>query len=209
MAIASFQHPDGVRESTRITEKISAAGTTLNVRNTEGLVDDDYIILGTIGNEKTEIVRIDATVSSNTQLTITATKFAHDVDDLVSYIPYNQIQFFSATTKSGTKTQQGSNTDLEVDDFVTEANLSSVSSGYVFARYYNSTSLAESDYSPAVPVTGFTEDSLRHIIDMARLRTQEKTEDLVSDDDLLKKTLNSDFGNFKRLRGIIRECERG
>jgi hypothetical protein len=184
MALVSFRHPDGIQETTRITERIASAGTTLTVKNTEGLSALDYIVLGQIGSEKTEIVKI-TTVDSNTQLTIGATKFAHSVDDVVSYTPYNQIRFASATTIAGTKTQQGAATDLEVDDLVTEVNLTSVTSGYVFARYYNSTTGDYSGYSPAVPVAGFSEDSLRHIIDMARLRTQEKTEKLLTDDDLL------------------------
>lgn len=183
--IVSFRHPDGCKESTRISSSIDAAGTTLTVLNTEGLVADDYIILGTVGSECTEIVKI-TSVDSDTQLTIGATNFAHDIDDLVSFVPYNQIAFYSATTETGTKTKQGSNVDLDVDDLVTEVNLASVSSGYVFARYYNSTSAAWSGYSSSVPVSGFAENSLRYIIDMARLRTQELKEDLVSDDDLLK-----------------------
>ena len=187
MALISFRHPDGIQEKTRITERIASAGTTLKVKNTEGFSAYDYIILGTVANEKTEIVQI-TTVDTNTQFTIGATKFAHSVDDIVSYTPYNQIKFWSATTPTGTKSPQGSAENLEVDDFVTEVNLPGVTTGYIFARYYNSylgISTGYSGYSPAVPVSGFAEDSLRHIIDMARLRTQEKTEKLVSDDNLL------------------------
>ena len=185
MAIVSWKHPDGLREATRLTASVVATGTTLNVRNTDSLNADDYIIIGDVGNERSEIVKI-TTVDSDTQLTTAAVKFAHDKNDLVVYIPYNKLQNYSASTKAGTKTSQGSLVDIQVDDLVTEVNLSSVSSGYVFARYYNSTSLAESGYSPAVPVSGFTENSLRYILDMARKRTQETTEDLLSNDDLLK-----------------------
>jgi len=184
MSIVSFRHPDGIRESTRLTASVAAAATTLSVRNSDGLSASDYIILGSIGSDRTEIVKI-TTVDSAIQLTIAATSFTHDRNDLISYTPYNQIRFYSATTESGTKTTQGSAVDLEVEDLVTEANLSAVTSGYVFARYYNETTSGFSSYSPAVPVAGFAEDSLRHIIDMVRLRTQEKTEDLISDNDYL------------------------
>jgi len=185
MAIVSFRHPDSIKEYTRITERIAAGGTTLKVKNTEGFSANDHIILGTIGNEKTEIKKI-SSVDSDTQFTIAATDFAHNIDDPVSFTPYDQIEFYSASTKTGTKTTQGSKVNLEVDDLVTEANLSAVSTGYVFARFYNSHSGSFSNYSPAVDVSGFAEDSLRNIIDMARLRTQERTEKLVTDDDLLK-----------------------
>ena len=198
MSIVSFRHPDGIKEFTRITERINAAGTTLKVKNTEGYAANDYIIVGPIGSEKTEIVKI-TTVDSVTQFTIGATSFAHNIDDPVSFTPYNQIAFYSATTKTGTKTQQGGAVGIEVDDLVTEVNLTSISSGYVFARFYNANDTTYSNYSPAVDVSGFAEDSLRHIIDQARLRTQEKTEKFVTDDDLLNMTKEcSDIIETKR-----------
>lgn len=189
--IVSFRHPDSISEYTRITERIASGGTTLKVKNTEGFSANDFIILGTIGNEKTEIKKI-SSVDSDTQFTIAATNFAHNIDDPVSYTPYDQIEYYSssssvdANSDDSSLSTQGSKQDLEVDDLVNEANLSAVSSGYVYARYYNSDSSSFSSYSPAVAVTGFTEDSLRHIIDMARKRTKEQTEKLITDDDLLK-----------------------
>jgi len=185
--IASYRHPDSIKETTRITERIAAAGITLKVRNTQGIVANDYIVLGKIGNEQTEIVKV-ATVDSNTQFTIGATKFSHDIDSIVSFIQFNKIQFASATTKTGIKTYYPSSTtgyDIEVDDYVTEQNLTSVTSGYVFARYWNEHGNEYSGWSDAMAVAGFDEDSMRHIIDMARLRTDEETEDLVTDDKLI------------------------
>lgn len=184
--IVSFQHPSSISEITYLTAAVTAADTTIYVRDTEGLSQNDYIILGATGNEGTEIVQINATVSSKTSLTITAASYNHSIDDLVSYIPYNKIQHYSSTTKSGSKITQGSAVDIDVNDLVTETLLASVTSGYVYARFYNSTSGAYSSYSPAIPVSGFTENSLRYIIDSARLRTQELTDKLVSDDDLLE-----------------------
>ncbi len=187
MAIVSFRHPESIEEKTRLTSSLVAAATTISVRSTEGFSANDYIILGEIGNDRTEIVKI-TTVDSATQLTTAAISYTHDRNDLVSYTPYNQIRFYSgalSTTATTDRTAQGDATDIEVDDLVTEANLSAVTSGYVWARFYNEQTGSFSDWSSSLPIAGFSENSLRHIIDMARLRTQEKTEDLVSDDDLL------------------------
>jgi len=187
MAIVSFRHPESIEEKTRLTSSLVAAATTISVRSTEGFSTNDYIILGEIGNDRTEVVKI-TTVDSATQLTTAAISYTHDRNDLVSYTPYNQIRFYSgtlSTTATTDRTVQGDATDIEVDDLVTEANLSAVTSGYVWARFYNEQTGSFSDWSSSLPVAGFAENSLRHIIDMARLRTQEKTEDLVSDDDLL------------------------
>ncbi len=186
MAIVSFRHPKGISEKTYLASSVAAGDTSITVKDYEGLSNNDFIILGSIGNETTEIVRINAAVSSTT-LTITATKYAHNIDDLVSYTPYDQIEFYSASTLTGTKTTQGAKKDLEVDDFVNEVNLASVttSTDYLFSRFYNSNSASFSAYSPGFQVSGFTENSLRYIIDQARLRTQELTENLLEDSDLL------------------------
>ena len=186
MAIIAFAGPDGISETTRITANIASAGTTLSVRNTEGFSADDFIILGAVGNEQTELVQI-TTVDSDTQLTISATNFAHNIDDIVSFSPYDEIQFSSASSITGAKTIQGANLDIEWDEnsATTEVNLVSVTSGYAFARFVNSETGQQSAWSSAVPVAGFEEDSLRKIIDLARLRTQEATENLISDNDLL------------------------
>lgn len=185
--IISFRHPESIRKTTRLTSSVSAAATTINVRSTDSLSANDYIILGDIGNEKTEIVKI-STVDSATQLTIAATSYIHDRNDLVSYTPYDQIRFYSGSaedTAAASRTAQGDAIDLEVEDLVTEANISGISSGYMWSRYYNSTTGSYSSWSSSVPVSGFLESSLRFIIDRVRTRTQEKTEDLLSDDDYM------------------------
>jgi len=184
MAIVAFSHPDGISETTYTTATIDAVGITLTVRNTAGLAANDFIVIGKPGFEQTEAVQI-TTVDSDTQLTIGATNFAHPIDTLVFFTPFNQIRAASATTVAGSKTQQGAAVDIEWDDLLTEFNLTSLTSGFAFARFFNSQTSAFSAYSPAIPVSGFAEDSLRNIIDLTRLRTQEETEDLVSDKDLL------------------------
>lgn len=183
MAIVSVRFPD-TGEHTYTTAVVSANGTTLTVRNTQNFNANDYIVIGEVGNENSELRQI-TTVDSDTQLTISALDFAHDIDTKVAVINYNQLQWASASTLTGSKTTQGSNITLSPDDSYVETNLSSVTSGYVFARFYNVQTATWSAYSPGIPVAGFGENSLRYIIDQSRLRTQELTENLITDNDLL------------------------
>ena len=131
MSIVAFGHPSGISENSFTTVPIAVGGTTLTVRNTSGLIANDFIVIGKPGFEQTEALKI-TTTDSDTQFTIPATKFAHPIDTLVSFTPFNQIRFASATTKTGAKTQQGAAVDIEWDEagVITEVNLTSVTSGF-------------------------------------------------------------------------------
>ena len=167
---------------------------------------NDFLVIGTIGNEKTELVTI-SSVDSSIQITIGATNFAHNIDDIVSVTPYNQVEWYSSPTKTGTKTTQGAKITIGWDDPVVETNLANVTSGFIFARYYDSVDAVFSAYSPAIDVTGFAENSLRYIIDQARLRTQEETENLVSDEDLLNiaKECSDEIETIRKKWGFVQD----
>ena len=88
------------QQSSKINTAASAAATTLVVENTEGFSDDDYLLINP-GNEQSEIVRINDTVSSDTSLTVTALKFAHAVGEKVFRMPFNQMKFYECSTEDG------------------------------------------------------------------------------------------------------------
>src|SRR3990167_1455536 len=90
-------------EITLLTAAVAAAGTTLTVQNNEGFSNSDYVVLEKMGSELAEIVKIDTTsgISGNTTIVTGATKFAHVVDTPITYIKYNQVRFYRATSKTG------------------------------------------------------------------------------------------------------------
>lgn len=135
---------DIVTEKTAVATAISAAGTSLSIKNGNGFSADDYIIIGREGDETTEIAQIDS-ISGQT-ITLTAgTTFAHSVDEPVSKILYNQIKLYSATSKTGTYSVVGSGVDIEVDSPLgtTLSDSSGSSSKWYKATFYNSTTTVE------------------------------------------------------------------
>ena len=94
--IVSWRLPDGIKTKTYITEKIAAAGTILKIRNSQGFEADDYIVIGKVGSEQSEIVKI-TSVDSDIQLTIGAVNFNHSIDDLVSFIQFNKNRGYVCT----------------------------------------------------------------------------------------------------------------
>jgi len=146
-------------EETEITTAIAISGTTLVVDNTQGFSGDDYIIIGTLGKETAEIVKI-TSVDSNTSLTIGAVKFAHAVDDPVRRTPFNQINFYSCATETGTYALDGSAENMQVDndDLMTGHATTTSNARTLFwkATYYNSTSGNETSQSDAEAIYGAT-----------------------------------------------------
>ena len=85
-------------ESSFLTAAIQPAVTTIAVRNNQGFVNTKKIMIGFPGYERTEIVTISGAVTAGQNLTITATKFAHDADDPVYALKWDQIKVYRSTT---------------------------------------------------------------------------------------------------------------
>ncbi len=181
-------HPSFLEaEKTTLTDPVSASATTLKVKNTQGFSNNDYLICGEIGTEKAEIVKINAAVSSNIQLTITATKFSHNEGDPVTYARYNQVRFYRATSKTGTYTLQTTK-NLEVDN----ANLVTVwddttgaSTHWYKISYYNDVSTLESSLSDPIPGTGIATDTVRYVTDEILKEALDEEEKVTSREEIL------------------------
>src|SRR3990167_3895196 len=63
---------------------------------------NDYILLGPLGTEATEIIQISGI--SSTTLTVGATVYDHPQDTTVVKIDYNKINFFHSSTTTGVLT---------------------------------------------------------------------------------------------------------
>ena len=83
MAIIRIDHPsiEG-NEKTYLSTAAVAAASTLTVQNIEGFSVNNYLVLGKLGEEKTEIVQIHTTTApSGTTITLAAAiSFAHAIN---------------------------------------------------------------------------------------------------------------------------------
>lgn len=173
---------------TILTASLAATGTTLTVASNDGLANNDYLILGRIGEEKTEVVKIGAAVSAGTSLTIGACVYSHDIDTPVTKIDYNQVRFYRGTT-----TVAADSTALAAAQAIDPTEIYSYyedtnTTGYGFIRFYNSTSANFSVYSDAVSYankTGYTDRMLRSIRNQIRRKikqTDEANSDYTNDE---------------------------
>ena len=174
---------------TTLSTSLAAGVTTLTVVTNSGLADNDYLLIGTIGEQKTEIVQISAAITPGTSITSSATVFAHDIDTPVTKVPYNQVRFARGTTAvAGDSTALAAAQDINPSDIYTYYEDTTNTTGYGFVRAYNEETTKYSNYSDAIDYsekTGYTPRMLRRIRDKVRRlikQTDEGNSDYINDE---------------------------
>lgn len=172
------------------TATIAAAGTTLTVKNNNGFAQYDYVLIGKLGEEKTEIKLISAAVvpaTTGTSLTIAAVIFAHDEDTPVTKVDYDQVRFYHGSTNVfASSTALAAAFALDPSEIFTYYEDTAYTTGYGFVRYYDSRAPgAYSTASDAIPYTGYTAKMKRSIRNKVRRlinETDEMNSPLSNDD---------------------------
>lgn len=166
-------------EFTNLSVAVAAAGTSLTVLDNGTLAENDYLIIGTPGQERTEIVRITAAVTLGTALTTTAVVFPHPVDTPITLVRYNQVALFGSNEPSDlAPTAIGTVVTLDVESGCNEI-VATTTYNYYYARYTNAQTAANSLYSFGVKTEGLAVNSKRKIKDAAMgIANEQKTAEL-------------------------------
>jgi len=144
-------------EKTFLSADEAVDETVLSVDNSQGFVKNDYIVVGEIGNEQAELRQIESIGSDNDAITISvALDFAHNEDETITKLRFNQRKFYRSTTKTGTfshLSSEGSPVNIEVNNPTgTEFEDSTgTSTSWYKSTYYNSTTSIETSISDAIP----------------------------------------------------------
>lgn len=145
-----------------LTGDTASTSTSLSVDNNIGFVANDYILIGNLGSNVSEIRKI-STVSGNNTIALVgdAIVFDHYRGTVIYKIEYNQIEFSRSTTETGTKTvlNGGNKVNIKVRDITTEL-LDTNTTGFGFYRFFNSTTGLFSEYSFAVDYSGNAQNSV-------------------------------------------------
>ena len=143
-------------EETSFSADEAVGQTEISCKNAKNISANDFIILGIIGSETAEIIRVSEVASNLTSITlITATKFEHLKDSPIKVIRYNQRKFYRSTTETGTYSHlsdEGSPIDIQVDkpEGTEFEDSSGLSTSWYKATYYNSNSGLESTLADAI-----------------------------------------------------------
>lgn len=181
MPIVSIKNPDILdEEKTYLTSEITS-GTTINVADYSGFSDNDYLVLGTYGKEKSEIVQInDSSIDSSIQLE-NAVNYSHPANTKVTVIPWNEFSLESASSETGTFAVHGTGV-LQVDGEFTYYTSSSATTTWYKVRYYNRNDNSYSDYSDAIQAVGLKANSRGRLKEMAKSLFGDKNNKWVEED---------------------------
>lgn len=154
---------------TYLSGDIAVGVTTVPVLSTMGFTITgtvDYAaLIGAYGEEKSEIVTIDANGAgtNTTGFTTTATKYAHEGSTPLTFIPFNQIKIYGMTTSGGTKTLIAT-IDIDCSQQATEYIYEGDTYLYFVTTYSNSIETKESGYSDEYSASSFGHNSVNRII---------------------------------------------
>lgn len=172
-----IQPPDlAENEKTFISTDASASASSFTVEDGLKFSAGEYVVVGNVGAEKAEIVRIHASSApSATAITLNATtNFAHNRGEKIQFIPYNQV-VIQRSTDSGSTYSDLATIDLRVDTTeIYYQHAAGTSTNYYRAKFKNSTTSDESQVSDGIIATGFVANSAGAIIRQALISSGEK-----------------------------------
>lgn len=134
-------HPDISRYTrTFLADSIAAAGTSMTVADNDNFVDNDYFIIGEVGDEKTEEDDVNGAVTRGTALTVTNTlKFGHELDAPVTRIFERQIKVYGSATAVNSGGTLIATIDITWAKPFTEYTNTGTQYSYYYATFYDGT----------------------------------------------------------------------
>jgi len=171
---------------TYLSSPASATDTTLTVQNIDDFSVNDWVIIGKIGDEETELKQLhSATAPTGTTVTLSsALTRSHPTDTTIQRVPFNQVEFNRATTSGGSKTVLATTT-LQVDREFTVYHDSTNTTGYGYARFKNSTTTTYSQYSDEQAYVDMPYNSISKIIDRVFRKANERQEGFVTRSEIM------------------------
>ena len=163
-----IQHPDlSQNPTTTLANGHSAAGTTLTVLDNNGFADNDFMIMGSIGDNKTEEIDVNGAITRGTSITITnTTKFSHEFNSPITKIYERQIKIYGSATNGGAGVAIAT-VSIEWNKQFTEYTLLTTDTAYAYyyATYYDGTT--EGSASDYIASTGLPASTVYNVVQQA------------------------------------------
>lgn len=175
-------------ERSYLSTAFPVGATSLTVKNTDRFLANQRIMIGQMGQEKTEVVTISAVNADGVTLTVGATVYPHSADDPVTVLQFDQVKYYRSTTGSTGTYSLLTTVALDVDN----ANLQTIyddtnglATYYYKTSVYHSISTVESSLSDPIPGGGFTRRQVGSIIDEILQEVSDQNEVHVTRNELL------------------------
>lgn len=174
---------------------LSAAATsgssTISVASISGFAVNKILLIGDLGGEKSEIIKThSSTAPSGSTVTLASNLvFSHAISTVVYILDYDQVEISHSATVDGAKSVLAT-ISIQADQDMTTYTDSTQSAGYFFVRYKNSITGVFSDYSDAIPIAGFGENTVGKAISYALTRNNTGFTENITHDFLIEEANN-------------------
>jgi hypothetical protein len=155
-------------EVTLLSADVAASSSTLTVKDIDGFAVSQYVLIGELGQETSEIIKIHAsTAPTGTTITLASnTTYAHSAGTKVYRIEFDQIEFSYASTATGSKSVL-TTANIQADQKIQVYTDTSQTSGYYFARFKNSGASTYGSYTDAIAYGGWDDYTVGALIEQA------------------------------------------
>ncbi len=171
------------QETTYMIADAVAGATSIQVQNINRFAVDQFIMIGTEGIENSEIIRVSAVTApaGNTITLQNPLRFGHGSNAKVTMIEFNRVEYSWANPYNGVKTVMQT-LDIQADNLETNYNDLIHTSGYYFARWYNSVTGLFSPYSDGVQIFSYNEYQARAVIQNALGDVNKEISEVITDE---------------------------
>jgi len=152
-------NPLNTAEKSKLNADAAASQAVIQAENAQGYATDDYVIVGQLGNEKSELRQISSITNQNITLTANLS-FAHKRFEVITKLRGNQIRIYRAVNVTGKPPADASfsilaTVNIDPEQLYSEYTDATGGSGYWYKQtYYNSTSTAETPLSNSEAIRG-------------------------------------------------------
>lgn len=156
------------RQMTYLSADVASGGAALTVFSTTGFSIGNYYCLINPNHGNAELIKMHAsTALTSTVITLAANLAnAHNANEPVYFVNFNQVEFSRATTATGSKTTLATQAIDPTRKFTLYSDITN-STGYAFVRFKNEAGATYSSYSAASPYTESSFNTAEYMIEEA------------------------------------------
>lgn len=190
MLIPVFNPETTEYEKSYLSTPTAIGATSIQVKNSDRFAANQRIMIGAMGQEKTEVVTVSSVNADGVTLVTGATVYPHSADDPVFVLQFDQVKYYKSTTgATGTYSLiSGTPVALDVDNENLQTiydDTTGVATNYYKVSMYHSISSLESALSDPIPGGGFSRRQVGAIIDEILQEISDQNEVHVTRNELL------------------------
>lgn len=194
--------PVSPSQKTYLDATAAVAATSITVESNTLFEANDFIVVGKIGADRSEIRKVSTTSGTGTVTLSAGLVFDHPVNDPVQIIAYDKIKIFSSTSEDGTYAEISGSPfaiAIEQNGTVIMDDLGTAATWYKI-QYFNSYDSSVSSESDAIQGGGAKRNSVRELIDMVRFHMDLTDNNVVTDDKIIS-LFNESVDDLERTEG--------